>query len=161
MRSTTFGRLSAPPAWLWYGVGVVVWLAATALVLVPQLLRNRAAAIEEAAAWAIAGPPCPQLGPAAAARHPYRPKKSFGYAGANFGFVYGHVACAQIHDDAGRAMLRGHPVCQFTSPAVVTVRVGKIEAFFTPGLGQRATVSVQDGTPRCVLGGDFYGQNNF
>jgi hypothetical protein len=140
---------------------VVIWFGLTAAVLVPKLNSDRDTAIADAKAWTIEGPPCPQLSPADAARWPYRPKQDFDYAGVNFGYVYGHVACMQIHDDGGRSMFHGHAVCQFTSPASVAVQSGGVTAFFTPGLGQRATVSVEGGVARCVMAGDFYGQNGF
>lgn len=161
MRKTDFGATSAKRPWGWYVFGVAVWLGLIAVVVITKTNRDRAAAMIEARAWTIEGPPCPQLSPAEAARWPYRPKEGFEFAGVVFGFVYGDVACAHIHDDGGRSLFRGHPVCQFTSPAVVTVHVAGVTAFFTPGLGQRVTVSVQDGAARCVMAGRFHGQNDF
>lgn len=137
-------------------VGVVVAVASTA----PSVLRQRAAAIAEAKAWAIDGPPCPNPPISETARQPTA-IKSFGYAGSGFAYAYGHVACAEIHADEGRSMMRGYPVCQFTSPGVVIVETGKTRTLFAPGLGARATVSVQDGAPRCVMAGKFYGQLDF
>jgi hypothetical protein len=145
---------AAPTSRLPWGRLVIVGVIGLGLGLamfVPKLQSDRAAAIAEAKAWTIDGPPCPQLSPVEAARWLYQPTKSFDYAGANIGYVFGHVACAQIHDDGGAALVRGHPVCQFTSPAVVAVETGRGKAFFTPGLGQRTTVSVQNGVARCVM----------
>jgi hypothetical protein len=161
MRSKDFGAAVVKHPWGWHLFGVLVWLGLIAAVVIAKTNRDRAAAIVDAKAWTIDGPPCPQLPPAQAARWPYQPKEGFDYAGVEMGFVYGHVACAQIHDDGGRSLFRGHVVCQFTSPASISVRTDKTTAFFTPGLGQRATISTQGGVARCVMAGRFQGQNDF
>lgn len=152
-----------PPSRLWrlHLAAALVGLVAGAALIAPTLMRERAAAVAEAAAWTIPGPPCRRVAPAGEAREP-TPIKGFGYAGSAFAYAYGHVACAQIHANEGRSAWRGYPVCQFTSPGVVAVDTGKTRVFFSPGLGRRATISVEDATtPRCVLGGRFYGQQSF
>ncbi len=161
---TTIDFGSPPPApfpWGRVAFGGVACLALAFAGLVPRLQRDRAEAIAQSKAWTVTGPPCPSLPPAEAAGWPYQARKTFGYAGSGFGFAIGHVACSQLHAKGGRDMFRGYPVCQFTSPAVVTVEAGNLTAFFTPGLGQRATVTVKDGVITCVMAGDFYGQNTF
>jgi hypothetical protein len=153
-------RPAAPRLWRLHLAAGIVALGLTAALIAPTLLRTRNAAVAEAQAWTIPGPPCPQLPLTEAARQPAA-QKSFGYAGSGFAYAYGHVACAQIHADGGRSLVLGNPVCQFTSPGVVMVDTGRTRTLFAPGLGSRATVSVQDGAPRCVMAGRFYGQAGF
>lgn len=153
-------RHAAPHLWRLHLAAGIVALGLTAALIAPTLVRDRNAAVAEAQAWTIPGPPCPQAPLTEAARQPAA-QKSFGYAGAGFAYAYGHVACAQIHADGGRSMVRGYPVCQFTSPGVVVVDTGKARTLFVPGLGNRATASVQDGVARCVMAGRFYGQADF
>jgi hypothetical protein len=154
-------RSARPPRfWKLHLAAAVIGLAAAALMIAPTWTRQRATAVAEAQAWTITGPPCPQLPLAEIARQP-RATKTFGYAGAGFAYAYGHVACAQIHADGGRSLVSGYPVCQFISPGVVVVDTGKTRILFAPGLGRRATVSVENGAARCVMAGRFYGQAGF
>lgn len=161
------GRLSHPIAtgagprrWPLHVAAGFIGVVAVVAGSTPNFLRQRAAAIDEARAWTIVGPPCPQLPMTETVRQPTA-IKSFGYAGSGFAYAYGHVACAQIHADGGRSWVRGYPVCQFTSPGVLIVESGGTRTLFAPGLGRRATVSVEDGAPRCVLASRFYGQAGF
>jgi hypothetical protein len=152
---------TAPPRFprLYLAAGLV-GAAVAATAIAPSVLRQRAAAVAEAKAWTIDGPPCPNPPITETVRQPTA-IKSFGYAGSGFAYAYGHVACAHVHADEGRSMVRGYPVCQFTSPGVVIVETGKTRTLFAPGLGHRVTVSVRDGAPRCVMAGKFYGQLGF
>jgi hypothetical protein len=162
MATLDFGSPSPrPQPWGRIVLAGAIGLSLAVAAFVPRLQRDRAEAIAQWRAWTIEGPPCPSLGPVEAARWPYQAKKTFGYAGAGFGFAIGHAACSEIHANNGTDRFRGYPVCQFTSPAVISVEAGHVRAFFTPGLGQRATVTVKDGVITCVMAGDFYGQNNF
>ncbi len=151
---------SGPRRWRLYAAAVVIGTAVTAISVAPNLLRQRTAAVADAKAWAIEGPPCPELPLAEAARQPVA-TRSFGYAHAGFAYAYGHVACAEIHAEGGRSLFSGFPVCQFTSPGVILVDAAGTTTLFAPGLGERATVTVQDGKARCVMAGKFYGQLNF
>ncbi len=150
----------APRAWPLYVAAAVIGIGLAIGMTGYDVLKGRTAAIAEARAWTISGPPCPQLPIREIARQPVA-GKSFGYAGAGFAYAYGHVACAQIHADGGKSLFRGYPVCQFTSPGVVIVDTGDVTTLFVPGLGQRATVSAPDGKARCVMAARFYGQAGF
>lgn len=161
MQPLTTQTTTAPPRFLrLYLLAAVIGAVVAAASTAPSVLRERARAIAEAKAWSIDGPPCPQLPITETVRQPTA-TRSFGYAGAGFAYAYGHVACADIHEDGGRSMLRGYPVCQFTSPGVVIVETGKTRTLFAPGLGRRATVSAPGGVARCVMAGKFYGQLGF
>lgn len=151
---------SGPRRWPLYLAAAIIGLIVTVAGAAPNLVRQRAAAVAEAKAWTIEGPPCPRLPLTETARQPAA-TRTFGYAGAGFAYAYGHVACAQIHADGGRSLFRGYPVCQFTSPGVVMVDAAGARTLFAPGLGERATVTVRDGAAQCVMAGGFYGQAGF
>jgi hypothetical protein len=160
MRGLPIEPGNAPRNWPFYVAAAVLGLGLAIGMTAHDLLKARDAAIAEAKAWTISGRPCPQLPIGEIARQPYA-GKSFGYAGSGFAYAYGHVACAQIHADAGKSLFRGYPVCQFTSPGVVVVRAGGTASLFAPGLGQRATVSAPNGEAQCVMAARFYGQADF
>lgn len=149
-----------PRTWPFYVAAAVIGLGLAIGLTGYDLMKGRAATIAEAKAWTIEGPPCPQLPIGEITRQPVA-GKSFGYAGSGFAYAYGHVACAEIHADGGKSLFRGYPVCQFTSPGVVIVDTAGTDTLFVPGLGQRATVSVNDGEARCVMAARFYGQAGF
>lgn len=151
---------SGPRRWPLHLAASLLGLGLVVAGSLPNFMRQRAADIAEAKAWDVKGPPCPQRPFSEAARYPAA-TKAFGYAGASFAYAYGHVACAQIHADGGRSLLRGYPVCQFTSPGVVAVDTAGITTLFAPGLGERATVRVQHGEARCVMASRFHGQQSF
>jgi hypothetical protein len=144
----------------WWALAIVAAIGGSAAMVAPGVMRDRTAAIAQAKAWDITGVACPQFPAAEVLKQPTA-TRGFGYAGASFTYAYGHVACAELRADGGKSWFRGHPVCQFTSPAVVGVHVGGATTYFAPGLGQRATVSVEDGGPRCVMAANFYGQAGF
>ena len=160
MHSHPVSAGSGPRRWPLYVAAAVIGLGVTAAGSAPNFLRQRAAAVAEAKAWTIDGPPCPRLPLAETVRQPTA-TKTFGYAGAGFAYAYGHVACAQIHADGGKSLFRGYPVCQFTSPGVIVVDAAGTRTLFAPGLGERATVKVEDGAARCVMASRFYGQAGF
>lgn len=151
---------SGPRRWPLYLAGAVIGIGVAILGSAPNFMRERAAAIADARAWTIEGPPCLQLPIAETVRQPAA-AKAFGYADAGFAYAYGHVACAEIHENGGKSLFRGYPVCQFTSPGVVIVDAAGRTTLFAPGLGERATVSVRNGEARCVMAGRFYGQLSF
>jgi hypothetical protein len=77
----------------------------------------------EARHWTVKGPPCRELTAqqyqAAAAGGPRLQIDDFD--DVDFGRAYGHVSCADIHDDGGRGFGM-HAVCEFSSPTRVVVR---------------------------------------
>jgi len=136
---------------LW--LGIVPGAALVATVLAWNLTSHRR--LELAQGWVGDRPGCPTISAAA-----YAAK---GYAAHEQGVVYdqvllarqfGHVMCKDV-DTRGGAGLLTHPVCQFTGPTALRVKAGASEAFFEPGVGQVATVSVEHGQAQCALGGKF------
>jgi hypothetical protein len=110
---------------------------------------------ERAQGWVTDGPPCAALSAQAYAAKGYAAhERAAVYEGVTFARQFGHVACAT--PDTGTDLgLVTHPVCQYTSPAAVRVKTAAAEAFFEPGPGEMATVSIEKGRIRCQLGGRF------
>lgn len=111
----------------------------------------------EKSAWDIAGPPCPvSASPAAPSAGPRALKYEFDYGGVTFARRFGHVSCVapRVHELLNRGFYR---VCQFSGPATISVTTERRTVVFKPGVGRRATVTVRDGEPSCVLGGWFRG----
>jgi hypothetical protein len=136
-----------------------VWLGILpALAIVAAILAINAAyhrQKELAQGWAGAFPACPALSAAAYAAKGYPAgERATLYDDVTFSRQFGHVMCSDA-DDRGALGFLTHPVCQFTGPAAVRVRAGETEAFFEPGVGQVATVSVERGRATCALGGRF------
>ncbi|HLY78509.1 MAG TPA: hypothetical protein VKQ70_03995 [Caulobacteraceae bacterium] len=101
---------------------------------------------------AIVGPPCP------ASRAVYNQAMKlqgplpyvFSYNGVTFGRYFGYADCS-VAEAKGSAGLGSYVVCQFTSPSVLYVRTARGAFFFTPGVGQKASVMTENGVARCVM----------
>ena len=136
---------------LW--LGVALGAALTAAILARNWSYHRSLELEQG--WVSAAPACPAISAAAyAARNYLTRERTTDYDGATLARQFGHVMCKEI-DTPGRWGFVTHPVCQFTSPTAIRVRRGEVEAFFEPGIGKLATVSLGPGRPRCVLSGQF------
>jgi len=144
-RGTPFGAVAI-------GVGVPL-LAATAAV---SWLIQRQHAIEEAAAWAITGPPCPTLTLAEFQSAPRAPFEGFTYEGVGFDRQFGHVSCNAVVNNGGRGS-GTFPECQFTSAGVVKISTQRGDVYYSTG-SQPSTVAVRQDQPSCVLAGHFTGQ---
>lgn len=135
----------------WQTLGIVVLMMAVAsipLTVAYGGLADRQALKSE---WAITGPPCPlATGPSLYRKAP----KAFSYQGVRFTRQYGNVSCVVV-PDAGPFSKAHHPVCQFSGPARVTATTGGRTYVYEPDIGRRATVSIRDGKPSCVIGGWF------
>jgi hypothetical protein len=126
-------------------LGVIAW----SVVQQSDEIRRSTA---EAHVQDIVGPPCP---PVAALTRPYRPVNVFDFDGVSFGRRFGASECSAV---AAKSLLgNGYQlVCQFSSPAVVSVKTSRGLFYFQPGVGQAATLFVLDGTPRCVLASPYF-----
>ncbi len=130
-------------------VGAAIWS-------VRQQSSQIAEATADTHAETFVGPPCPTVA-RGAFRQPLRPSKVFDLDGVRFGRRFGATECSAI----SRKSLLGNGyqlVCQFPSPAVLAVQTGSGLFYYEPGIGQKATVFVLDGTPRCVLASPFYSE---
>jgi hypothetical protein len=145
-----------------YGVAQAILAAAAITALfgfgTHQFLQTRKANIAQARAWAIQGPPCPALSEAEWTAKHYEAKKPLNYDGVLIGRVAGDADCADIKRSGG-ASLFSDKVCQFTSPAALTVASKAGTWRFVPGIGQPATLIIHDNVPRCLMASHFTLQN--
>jgi hypothetical protein len=136
-----------------------VWLGiAPALAVVGGVLAWNSTShhrLELAQGWVGDRPGCPTISAAAYAARGYGAhERGIVYDEVTFARQFGHVMCRDV-DTRGGAGFLAHPVCQFTGPTAIRVKAGKSEAFFEPGVGQVATVSVDRGQAQCAMGGKF------
>jgi hypothetical protein len=117
--------------------------------------RGRNTDIATAKAWAIDGPPCPELTAAQwAAKHEQAPK-IIDYDGVKLGRWAGDASCSDVHAGGGTAAFTIDKVCQFTNPMTLTV-VSKAGTFyFLPDVGQPASLILHKDRPRCVMASKF------
>ena len=129
-------------------VGVTVW------VVRDQARQIREATVETGAS-AIVGPACPPV-LHGAFTSPLRPVNTFDFNGLTFGHRFGAAECSVT---AGKRSLFGAGyvnLCQFSSPAVVSVTSDKGTFVWEPGVGQEITVFVDRGAPRCVMASPYF-----
>ncbi|HEX3699901.1 MAG TPA: hypothetical protein VHV27_04435 [Phenylobacterium sp.] len=132
----------------------VAAVATVAAIFGPSLVIHRREAIVTAKAWTLSGPPCQGLTTPAYAKQWFKAVKGFEWDGVVFGRGAGHAECQDVRYGAGRGF-GVYPVCQFTTPQVISVRTDRGVFYFTPGLGKGATVAVPHGLPSCVVASNF------
>jgi hypothetical protein len=137
-----------------HAVGAVVVITAGAALLTVQFVKDRNAHIATAKAWDIQGPPCPALSEAEFTAKRYTALKTFDYDGIAIGRAAGDASCSDVKDSGGKGFLNDK-VCQFTSPATLTVTSKAGSFFFVPGVGQPASLVIHHDTPRCVMASNF------
>ena len=137
-RRTLFGQV-LQGFWLLAGLVVAAFLAW-------NWTRFQKVSRAKDAVWAVSGPACPSSAEFAA--HSTRPEKvhEIEFDGNTFVRRFGDVTCSYV--EATRDPV---PVCQFSAPGELRVVTGKGTFNFVPGVGHRATVSVRDGVPQCVV----------
>lgn len=135
----------------WQTSGIVVVMLAVASIPLTVAYGGLADRQLLKTEWAIEGPACPA--PVQPMRFNRKPLE-FSYQGIHFTRQYGAVYCVPV-PDRGIFSKANHPVCQFSSPAAVTVTTGGRTVLYEPGIGQRATVTIRDGRSTCVVGGWF------
>ncbi len=118
---------------------------------VPIMLPEEAAT---AKAWNIQGAACPALSQAEFTANRYTALKTFDYDGIAIGRAAGDASCSDVKDSGGKGFLNDK-VCQFTSPATLTVISKAGSFFFVPGVGQPASLVIHHDTPRCVMASNF------
>ena len=104
--------------------------------------------------WAIKGPPCQEMAQIPIFARGGRPPKPFSYKGTRFAAQLGNIFCEAVPDE-GWFPKTTHAVCQFSHPAGIEVTTSRRHVIFEPGMGRRATVSVRNGRPQCVMAGWF------
>jgi hypothetical protein len=138
------------PPYRWIAAAALVLLGLIAISFVPAWIKHRNEAMAEAARFAIDGPPCPAASEAQFAAGQHVTPQGLTFGEVRFERQYGHASCSTLRYDGGKA-LETYPVCQFVSPAALTVVTPKGRFHFLPGLGQSATVFVEHDQPRCVM----------
>jgi hypothetical protein len=137
---------------------IVGAVAACALAVTIWSIRQQSHEIAqttvETQAQDIVGPPCRPVMRAAFAQ-PLQPVNVLDFDGVGFGRRFGEADCSAI---AAKSLLgNGYQlVCQFSSPAVLSVKSDKGMFYFEPGPGRVATLFVLDGAPRCVLASPYF-----
>jgi hypothetical protein len=129
-------------------VGVTIW------AILDQDRQIREATVETEASE-IVGPACPPV-VRGAFRTPLRPINTFDFNGLTFGHRFGAAECSVT---AGKRGLFGAGyinLCQFSSPAVVSVSSDKGTFTWEPGVGQEVTVFVDHGNPRCAMSSPYF-----
>ncbi|WP_309605089.1 hypothetical protein [Phenylobacterium sp.] len=134
-------------------IAVVVATSATAL-LTYNFVRDRKADVATARAWDIQGPPCPGLTQAQFTAQGYKAQHTFDYDGVTIGRHSGDANCSDVKQAGGKGLFNDK-VCQFTSPATLTVTSRAGTYFFVPGVGQPATLAIHRDIPRCVMASKF------
>jgi hypothetical protein len=134
------------------GGAIVSTLAVAALTI--EYVHDRAAHIATARAWNIQGPPCPALSEAEFLAKRWTASKTFNYGDVTLGRAAGDASCSDVKEDAGKGLFNDR-VCQFTSPAALTVVSRSGRYYFLPGVGQPATISIHRDVPKCVMASNF------
>ena len=105
--------------------------------------------------WTITGPACPVLTEAQFKARRLNDSKKTTYDNVVFGRLAGHVSCNEIKTNGGKGF-GVIPICQFTSPAALTVTTEKGgTTYFEPGPGSPATITMNQGVPTCVMASNF------
>ena len=136
-------------------IGTVAVIAAGTAYFSIDYLRTRDAHVATAKAWDIKGPPCPQLTAAEWTAQRQIAPKTFDYDGTTLGRVAGDASCSDVKADGGTSVLVTDKVCQFTSPAALTVTSPAGTFYYAPGAGQPATIHIHKDRPACVMASKF------
>ncbi len=118
-----------------------------ALVLVGA--HDRQARIAEAKAWTVTGPPC--AGGTGRAWDADAPPQIVDFGKARFARAHGAIRCAEIGYDGGRSD-DVFPICQFDHPGRLEITTDHGATLFQLGPLEPASVSVEHGLARCVVG---------
>ena len=148
-----YGQRDKPRSLKGLWLGILPGLAIVAAILAVNAAYHRQKEVSQG--WAGGLLACPAISAAAYSAKGYPAgERATRFDEVTFARQFGHVMCDEA-DDAGAFGFRSHPVCQFTGPTAIRIKAGATEAFFEPGIGKLATVSVERGRARCALGGKF------
>ncbi|MBS0333185.1 MAG: hypothetical protein JSS35_10495 [Proteobacteria bacterium] len=147
-----YGQRRKPGELKGLGWAHVLGVALVALLLVANWRGHRAQ--ERSEGWVGQAAPCPTISQDAYRARYAAHERVTAYDGATLARQFGHVMCKDV-DTAGGFGFVTHPVCQFTSPTAIRVRGPAGAAFFEPGPGHVATVSVERRRTLCQLRGEF------
>lgn len=135
-------------------IGAVIVITVGLGLVTFEFVKDRNAHIATARAWDIQGPPCPAMTEAEFTAKRYTALKTFPYDDATIGRTAGDASCSDVKANGGRG-LGTDRVCQFTSPATLTVVTPAGKWFFVPGAGQPSSLIIHKDVPRCVMASKF------
>ncbi|MGZ3375213.1 MAG: hypothetical protein ACXU8S_01315 [Phenylobacterium sp.] len=139
-------------------VSAVVVLTAGAGLITFQLVKDRQTSVDTFKAWQVKGPPCPSMTEAEFTAKHLTALKTFDYDGTTIGRTAGDVSCSDVKSGGGKGFATDK-VCQFTSPATLTVTIKAAKTFFAPGVGQPASLYIHHDVPSCIMASNFTLQN--
>ena len=143
------GRSGYSPTTGYIVVGVLA-LAGAGAWIGASMHDDAVVAKAHAAAWNVAGPPCPQITAAWLQVLKITPIP-FAYESIRGTRAHGDVNCEFVEYDGPRHTAP-FPVCQFSAPLALTLATPTGDVYFEPGAGKPATLSMPDGKLRCVIG---------
>jgi hypothetical protein len=137
---------------LMLGAAVVIGAVAVGVTGYQKRAQALAAGAEAAKLAQIDGPPCQTLTGEEYVARGSKANKTFVFDEIRFDRRYGHVDCNSVSTGQGLGYV---PVCQFSGPSLLVVTTPKGSFYFAPGAGKPTTVITEDGTPRCIVDGNF------
>ena len=135
-------------------VSAVVVLTAGAALITFQLVKDRQSSVAIAKAWEVKGAPCPAFTQADFQAKRETAPKTFDYDGTTIGRYAGDANCQDVKSGGGKGFSTDK-VCQFTSPATLTVTVKGATTYFVPGVGQPASLYIHHDAPSCIMASNF------
>jgi hypothetical protein len=135
-------------------VSAVVVITSAVGLITFQLVKDRQANIDTFKTWQVKGPPCPAMSEADFQAKRYTALKTFDYDGTTIGRTAGDANCQDVKSGGGKGFSTDK-VCQFTSPATLTVTAKGMKYFFVPGAGQPASLYVHHDVPSCIMASNF------
>lgn len=139
-------------------VSAVVVLTAGAGLITFQLIKDRQTSVDTFKVWQVKGPPCPAMTETDFTAKRLTALKTFDYDGTTIGRTAGDVSCSDVQSGGGKGFATDK-VCQFTSPATLTVTVKGAKTYFVPGVGQPASLYIHHDIPSCIMASNFTLQN--
>jgi hypothetical protein len=138
-------------------VGIAVTVVAAVMValgvLALQWQSRRDDAKAYAAAWTMAGQPCPQISRDWFTRLQIEHPAPFAFEGIRGVMAHGGVSCTTLDYADGRKT-PPFPVCQFSAPFAVALKTAKGDVYVEPGVGRQVSVTLRGGDLRCLVGGN-------
>jgi hypothetical protein len=134
--------------------GIVLTVAIGTLWELASERHQIALSTDAAQLTALVGPACPQVSAAAfqsaVTAQGRGLRYTFDFNGDSFSRSFGDGDCS-VAAANGSLGLGTYDVCEFTSPAVLSVKTSRGQFYFLPGLGRKATVMTPNGIARCVM----------
>lgn len=145
-----FGVRTRPGRYPLGVLAVVGFVLLSGLIFWATRMKHEPEAIATAKTFAFSGPPCPALTEQAFRARGVTLGNDFEHGGVWFSRQFGHASCDNVATHGGKG-LTTYAVCQFTSPQTLKVTTGKGVWYFAPGTGQPVAVSLEGGTPHCMM----------